>query len=144
MSALDFFEPIVAIINKVIPDKAAAAVAAQSLQASLQTGELQQEMLQLTAVTTAQSDVDKTEAASASTFVAGARPFVMWICAFGLAYVSIIEPIARFVAQVGFKYAGMFPVIDTNLTMQVLLGLLGLGTMRSYDKVKGTDTKAIG
>ena len=144
MSALDFFEPIVAIINKVIPDKAAAAVAADTLKATLVQGQLAEEMAQLQAVTTAQTDVDKTEAGSASTFVAGARPAVMWICAVGLAYVSIVEPIARFVALVLFKYTGAFPVIDTSLTMQVLLGLLGLGAMRSYDKLKGTDTKSVG
>ena len=54
-----------------------------------------------------------------------------------LAYAAVIEPIARFVATVSFAYAGPFPVIDTDLTMQVLLGLLGLGAYRSVEKIKG-------
>ena len=62
----------------------------------------------------------------------------MWVCGFAFAYIAIIEPIARFIAVVGFKYAGPFPVIDTNLTMQVMLALLGLGAMRSFDKKNGT------
>lgn len=85
----------------------------------------------------AQIDVNKVEAASANWFVAGARPAVMWICAFALAYASIIEPVGRFLARVLFGYAGDFPVIDTDITLQVLFGILGLGAFRSVEKVKG-------
>lgn len=84
-----------------------------------------------------QVEINKIEAASGSLFVSGGRPFVVWVCAFALAYAAVIEPIARFVATVGFAYSGPFPVIDTDLTMQVLLGLLGLGAYRSVEKVKG-------
>lgn len=87
----------------------------------------------------AQLDVDKAEAASTNWFVAGWRPFVGWVCGSGLAYVAILEPLARFAAQVGFQYTGAFPAIDTTLTMQVLLGMLGLGAMRSVEKVKGAE-----
>ena len=84
-----------------------------------------------------QVEINKIEAASGSLFVSGGRPFVVWVCAFALAYAAVIEPIARFVATVGCAYAGPFPVIDTDLTMQVLLGLLGLGAYRSVEKIKG-------
>ena len=84
-----------------------------------------------------QVEINKVEAASPSLFVSGGRPFVIWVCAFALAYASVIEPIARFVAKVGFGYDGDFPVIDTELTMQVLVGVLGLGAYRSFEKVKG-------
>ena len=84
-----------------------------------------------------QVEINKIEAASGSLFVSGGRPFVVWVCAFALAYAAVIEPIARFVATVGFAYAGPFPVIDTDLTLQVLLGLLGLGAYRSVEKIKG-------
>lgn len=128
--------PIIAIINKCIPDKAAAAAAVAQLNEMQLQGKLADEMTQLQAVTSAQSDVDKVEASSSSMFVAGWRPFVGWICAAGLGYVSIVEPIARFLATVAFKYTGAFPVIDTTLTMQVLLGMLGMGVLHSYDKVQ--------
>jgi hypothetical protein len=92
----------------------------------------------------AQTDIDKIEAANPSMFVSGWRPFVGWVCAFALAYVAILEPMARFIATTAFKYQGIFPVIDTTITLQILLGMLGLSGMRSFDKLKGTDTKAIG
>ena len=84
-----------------------------------------------------QVEINKVEAASSSLFVSGGRPFVLWVCAFALAYASVIEPMARFVAKVGFGYEGEFPAIDTELTMQVLIGVLGLGAYRSFEKAKG-------
>ena len=95
-------DPITAIINKIIPDKTAAAAAQAQLQMAITSGQIQQELVQLQAVTTTQSDVDKIEASNASVFVAGWRPFVGWVCAAGLAYVSLLEPLARFTATVGF------------------------------------------
>lgn len=86
----------------------------------------------------AQIAVNQEEARSSSVFVAGWRPATGWICAVALAYVAIIEPLARFIAQVMIGYHGDFPVIDTNLTMQVLFGMLGIGAMRSFDKRAGT------
>ena len=85
----------------------------------------------------AQLDINKVEAASSSLFVAGWRPAVGWVCGFSLCYAAIIEPIARFVASVIFSYAGGFPVINTDITMQILMGLLGLAGMRTFEKHKG-------
>jgi len=87
-----------------------------------------------------QMDINKVEAASSSIFVSGWRPFCGWICGFGLGYVAIIEPIARLVATL-VGYSGSFPQIDTTLTMQVLLGMLGMGGLRSLDKAKGVASK---
>lgn len=84
-----------------------------------------------------QVEINKIEAASSSLFVSGGRPFVVWVCAVALAYAAVIEPMARFVAKVGFGYDGDFPDINTDLTMQVLVGVLGLGAYRSFEKVKG-------
>lgn len=87
----------------------------------------------------AQIAVDTEEAKSTNWFVAGWRPFVGWICGTALGYVAIVEPIARFIAKVGFNYTGAFPVIDTTLTMQVLLGMLGMTAARSFDKKNGVE-----
>ena len=89
----------------------------------------------------AQISVNEREAASSSLLVSGWRPYIGWVCGFSLTYVAILEPILRFVAQVLFKYAGTFPVIDTSLTMQILLGMLGLVAARSMDKYNGVATK---
>lgn len=86
----------------------------------------------------AQINVNVEEAKSNRLFVSGGRPACIWIGAFALAYASILEPFMRFIAQVIFHYTGAFPVVDTMVTMQVLIGLLGLGGMRSYDKKQGT------
>ena len=88
-------------------------------------------------VNLAQIEVNKEEAKSNSLFVSGWRPFIGWTCGVALLYVALIEPIARFVCTMA-GYSGAYPVIDTNLTMQVLLGMLGLAGMRSFDKKVGT------
>jgi hypothetical protein len=84
-----------------------------------------------------QTEINKVEAASGSLFVAGWRPFIGWVCGLAFGYATIFEPLLRFGSAVWFDYAGTFPVIDTTLTMQALFGILGLGAMRSFDKVKG-------
>ena len=93
------------------------------------------------AVDMAQIEVNKIEAASSSLFTSGWRPYIGWGCGTAFLYSALFEPIARFVAQVGFNYSGPFPQLDTNLTMQVLLGLLGLAGMRSYEKSQGVASK---
>lgn len=88
-----------------------------------------------------QMEINKQEAASGNLFVAGWRPFVGWVCGFALLYAAILEPFMRFIAKLN-DYTGEFPVIDTNITMQILLGMLGLGMMRTREKEKGVDTKS--
>lgn len=88
-----------------------------------------------------QTDVNKIEAASTSLFVSGARPFIMWGCGFAMLYSALFEPFMRFIAVVLFGYQGEFPHVDTSLTSQVLLGLLGLSTLRSVDKYNGVASK---
>jgi hypothetical protein len=84
-----------------------------------------------------QLEINKVEAGSTSLFVAGWRPAIGWVCGVSLLYAALVEPIARFIATVLFTYTGMFPIINTELTLQILLGLLGLAGMRSYEKSKG-------
>ena len=88
-----------------------------------------------------QIEANAVQAASPNVFVSGPRPFIMWVCGIALAYVALIEPIARFVATVAFHYAGSFPTIDTTLTTQLLFALLGLGGMRTAEKFKGVASK---
>lgn len=87
----------------------------------------------------AQTDINLKEAESTNWFVAGWRPFVGWVGGLGLAYASILEPLMRFCA-VQWGYKGAFPIIDTSITLQVLLGLLGLAGMRSFEKHQGVES----
>ena len=114
------------VVNKIWPDanEQQKAQAQQAILEATQTYNLQ----------AMQVDVNKIEAASTNWFVAGWRPFIGWIGGTALAYASIIEPLARFIAAVGFHYTGAFPVIDTQITLQVLIGLLGFGVYRTYEK----------
>ena len=88
----------------------------------------------------AQLEVNKTEAKHSSTFVAGWRPAVGWICVAALGYVSIVDPFIHTVSYyAGFDTTGA-PAINTTITMQVLLGMLGLATARTYEKHKGVNS----
>lgn len=126
------------VIDRIWPDPAQKAQAQLELFKLQQSGELAK-IAADTDLAKAQLAVDQVEAASPNMFIAGGRPFTLWVCGFGLAYVAILEPVGRFVATVAFHYSGPFPTIDTTLTMQVLLGLLGLGGMRSLEKIKGAE-----
>lgn len=121
------------VLDKLIPDADAANKAKAELMSMQMRGELDAILGQI--------KINEEEAKSASVFVAGWRPFIGWTCGFALAYVAILEPLLRFAAVVWFAYTGAFPSIDTDITLQVLLGMLGLGAMRSFDKVKGVATK---
>jgi len=129
------FDPISAVsdvigkvIDRVFPDPTQAAAAKLELTKLEQQGELK--------IISGQLEINKIEAGNSNLFVSGWRPFIGWNCGIGFAYAAIIEPISRFVARVFFSYTGSFPSIDTNLTLQVLVGLLGLGTLRTVEKIK--------
>jgi len=123
------------LIEKIWPDPVKQSQEIRLLEELHQKGDLAQLNARIKLIT-GQLEVNKIEAGHKSVFVAGWRPFIGWVCGFGLAYATIIEPIMRFVATM-FDYAGDFPVIDTTLTMQVLLGMLGLVAARTREKEKG-------
>ena len=132
------FSAAQSLIGRFFPDPEKQAEAQKALLQMQQNGELAQ-LAAETDLAKLQIQVNIEEAKSTNWFVAGARPFIMWTCGFSLAYVSLIEPFARFAAKVWFGYSGEFPVIDTNLTMQVLMGILGLGAYRMAEKIKGAE-----
>ena len=74
-----------------------------------------------------QLEINKMEAAHKSLFVAGWRPAIAWICALGLLYNTIIVNLLGIWLEVD--------PVDTTLLVPVMMGLLGLGAMRSYEKV---------
>ena len=80
-----------------------------------------------------QTKINEAEASHRSIFVAGWRPFIGWVCGIGLGYAVFLEPLLRFTFTVK-GWTVDFPEINTNVTMQVLLGMLGLAGARSYEK----------
>lgn len=140
------FDPLSALfdlgktaIEKIWPDPSKRAEEMLKLEQLKQSGDLAKMQAEVSLML-GQIEINKAEAQHPSVFVAGARPAVMWIGAFGLAYAAIIEPIARFVARVICDYSGEFPVLDTTITMQVLFGILGLGAYRTFEKTKEVQT----
>lgn len=127
-------------VERIWPDPIKRAEELRKLEELHQQGDLA-ELDARVKLLMGQIEINKIEAAGTSRFVSGWRPFVGWVGGFAFAYSTILEPLMRFVAVVFFEYKGEFPVINDELTIQVLLGLLGLGIMRSFDKKNGTDTK---
>src|SRR5260370_768690 len=84
----------------------------------------------------AQIEVNKTEAANVSTFVAGWRPFIGWICGAGLACQFIAGPLFTWISNLMHRPTP-FPTLDLGTLMTLLLGMLGLGGLRTYEKVAG-------
>tara|TARA_R110000765_G_scaffold93810_1_gene176909 strand:- start:5995 stop:6399 length:405 start_codon:yes stop_codon:yes gene_type:complete len=85
----------------------------------------------------AQVEVNKAEAQHRSLFVAGWRPFVGWICAVALFYHFVLNPIILFSAGWAGAEIPELPAFDMDSLMTVLLGMLGLGGLRSFEKAKG-------
>ena len=74
-----------------------------------------------------QLEINKVEAAHKSLCVAGWRPAIGWVCMLGLLYNTIIANVLAIWSEV--------PEVDTTLLVPVMMGMLGLGAMRSYEKV---------
>lgn len=123
------------LIERWMPDPQAAAKAKQDLAQMLQNGELAH-LASDTDLLKGQMATNTVEAGSTMLFVAGWRPFIGWVCGAGLAYSVILEPFATWAARI----AGVtmtLPIADTSLLNIVLMGMLGLAGMRTYEKVNG-------
>ena len=82
-----------------------------------------------------QMEINKVEAANASVFVSGWRPFVGWVCGGGLVYTFIGQPLLSWASLIW-----NFPIppnLDMGTLITLLGGLLGLGGMRTAEKIKG-------
>ena len=115
------FMPLIDKALSFIPNSNDRAKAKEQLEQAEQKGELD--------IVLGQISVNRQEAAHKSIFVAGWRPFIGWVCGVGLAYNVIVSPILDI-------WLAM-PEVDPSLLYPVLLGMLGLGGMRSYEKFKG-------
>lgn len=79
----------------------------------------------------AQVELNKVEAGHRSIFVAGWRPFIGWVCGIGLFFTFLINPIIQWVAN------KPGPEIPSDIMMELVIALLGLGTLRTIEKMKG-------
>lgn len=84
-----------------------------------------------------QIEVNKQEAQHASIFVAGWRPFIGWVGGVGLAYNFVLAPFIEFIARAN-GVMGTLPTPNSSELMTLVLSMLGVGAMRSFDKKNGT------
>jgi hypothetical protein len=112
------------IINKFIPDPAQKQAAEDALRSSLQGWDA------------TQNTVNAAEADSSSVFVAGWRPAIGWICALALGYQYVLLPIAIWIAALQHSVIPSPPKLDDTL-WQLMFGMLGMGGLRTYEKIKG-------
>jgi hypothetical protein len=117
------------IIGRFLPeDREARAKAEREIEQQLAT--------HLAKIDIAQLEINKAEAGHRSIFVAGWRPFVGWTCGIALAWTYVGVPILQFtLAQTGHLID--LPALDMSQMMPVLMGMLGLGGLRSFEKFKG-------
>ena len=111
-------QPITSLLDKVIEDKDTKNNIAFEL-ATMAERHAQE-------LSKGQLEVNKVEAAHKSLFVSGWRPAIGWICGLALLYSTILAPI------LGIWFT--VPPVDSSLLTSVLMGMLGFGAMRSYEK----------
>ena len=120
------------LITRIFPDPAQADQAKLELLKLQQSGEL--------ASMTAQTDINKVEASNASLFVSGWRPAIGWVCALALFYQYLLKPIITWLAGVAGYNVPLMPGLDDNL-WQLMMGMLGMGGLRTFEKVQGVASK---
>lgn len=135
MGVLDIIAgPIFKIIDKVIPDPQAKAQAQLQLLQMQQAGEFKELDAQLEMARN-QTDINKIEAASPNLFVSGWRPAMGWACVAIFVANYIGAPLLAWLSPV--FHIPPPPRLDIGEVLPVLLGMLGLGTLRTQEKLKG-------
>jgi hypothetical protein len=116
------------VLDKFVPDPQARQNAENELRTSLQLWDK------------SQSDVNAVEAANANIFVSGWRPFIGWVCGTALAYQYVAAPLLVWIAASLHVSMAAPPRLDDTL-WQLVFAMLGLGGMRTYEKIKGVARK---
>ncbi|WP_299077893.1 holin family protein [uncultured Paraglaciecola sp.] len=149
------FDPISALfdvgktaIERIWPDPIKRAEEIRKLEALKQTGDLAQLSAHVQ-IMTGQMNINAKEAEHKSIFVAGWRPFIGWVGGFALGYQFVFYPMLLWFWQLFAVFidipAGVKPppVLDGAELYTIVLGMLGIGAMRSFDKKNGTATHSI-
>ena len=123
------------IVEKAIPDPQAQADAKLKVMELAQKGELAV-LDSETRMALGQLEVNKVEA-STDMFRGGWRPATGWACVFGLVYQFLLQPILPWIVAVCGGSVPPLPPIDNETLMVLLTGMLGLGGLRTFERIKG-------
>jgi hypothetical protein len=116
------------LIDRLIPDRAAAERAKAEMEQQLVTA--------ANAAAMAQVEVNKVEAAHSSVFVAGWRPSIGLVCAAGLAWAFVVAPVASWALMV-MGIRAELPAIQFDHLFELVLAMLGIGGLRTFEKLRG-------
>ena len=116
------------VLDRFFPNKEEKAKAAREIEARLSE--------HLAQIDVAQIRVNEKEASHRNIFVSGWRPFIGWSCGLALFYTYLAQPVFTFILIQRGQYVDL-PPVDLGAMMPVLLGMLGLGGLRSWEKSKG-------
>lgn len=123
------------LLDRVLPDPAQANEAKLRVLELAQKGELAAMDADMR-LALGQMEINKAEA-STDLFRGGWRPACGWVCAAGLAYTFLLRPILPWVAGLFGANVEAMPDIDTDTLMVLLTGMLGLGGLRTVERIKG-------
>lgn len=131
-----FLIPLISpLLNKVldfIPDPAKKAEAALQAEKDLRDAEAKA-MALIASQNEQQANIDAEEAKSSSLFIAGWRPALGWTCSAAFAWVYVLQPITTFILTV-CRHPVALPTLDFSTMSTVLMGMLGLAGLRTYEK----------
>jgi hypothetical protein len=123
------------LLDKIIPDEQARERAKLELLRTERAQDLEELKLALSA-DQMQSNINQQEAQSPLLFVSGWRPFIGWVCGVAFAYHFVLQPLLAFILSNAGKTV-ILPNFDMQELSTVLMGMLGLGGLRTIEKVKG-------
>lgn len=131
----DILGPVISKVLDFIPDPKAKAEALAKAQEAAQEHE-EKIITAFLASDQAQAAVNAKEAENPNLFIAGWRPAVGWVCASAFAWVYVLQPVITFILA-AFQHPVMLPTLDFSQMSTVLMGMLGLSGMRTYEKSQG-------
>ena len=125
--------PILKPLIDRIPDKNERARAQEDIERQMLDG--------LVGLVQGQLRINEQEAKHSSIFVAGWRPWIGWVCGFSLAWSFIVAPLLTWGIFVAGVDIADVPKLDTGPLMTLVLGMLGMGGLRTYEKTLGVARK---
>lgn len=116
-----------------------AAITGKEILDPNKQAELELKLLEAEAsLSNAQTDINKIEAAHKSLFIAGWRPWIGWVCGFAIAWHFILSPVVSWILILAGSTVAL-PVLEVGMLINLVLAMLGLGGLRTFEKYKGVE-----
>jgi len=127
--------PIMDGVLRFIPDKNERARAKEQMEGQM--------LAAMTSLVQGQLQINMKEAEHKSVFVAGARPFLLWVCGAAYAWTFVLQPLGTWGVLVAGVEVPALPTLDLGPLSTLTLGMLGLGGLRTYEKRLGVANQGI-